>query len=33
MKNTYADLLADSENSEIDAVVGVPHREILEKSS
>ncbi len=32
MKNTYADLLADSENSEIDAVVGVPHREILRKA-
>jgi nucleotide-binding universal stress UspA family protein len=29
MKNTYADLLKDSENSELMATVGVPHREIL----
>jgi len=32
LQNTYADLLADSENSEIDAVVGVPPREILRKA-
>lgn len=32
MRNTYADLLADSENNEIDSVVGVPHREILRKA-
>lgn len=32
MRNTYADLLADSENNEIDTVVGVPHREILRKA-
>jgi len=29
MKNTYGDLLKDSENVEIEAAVGVPHREIL----
>jgi nucleotide-binding universal stress UspA family protein len=29
MRNTYADLLKDSENSELVAAVGVPHREIL----
>lgn len=29
MKNTYGDLLADSENAVIEATVGVPHREIL----
>jgi nucleotide-binding universal stress UspA family protein len=29
MRNTYADLLKDSENSELVATVGVPHREIL----
>ena len=32
MRNTYGELLADSENVEIDAVVGVPHREILRKA-
>jgi nucleotide-binding universal stress UspA family protein len=32
MKNTYDKLLADSENSEIAAAVGVPHREILRKA-
>jgi len=29
MKNTYGELLKDSENSVIEAVVGAPHREIL----
>jgi nucleotide-binding universal stress UspA family protein len=29
MRNTYADLLKDSENSELVAAVGAPHREIL----
>lgn len=32
MRNTYGDLLADSENAEIEAVVGAPHREILRKA-
>ncbi len=32
MKNTYDTLLKDSENSVLDAVVGVPHREILRKA-
>jgi nucleotide-binding universal stress UspA family protein len=32
MKNTYDALLKDSENSEIDATVGNPHREILRKA-
>ncbi|MGD2269784.1 MAG: universal stress protein [Desulfobacterales bacterium] len=32
MKNTYDVLLKDSENSVIEAVVGVPHREILRKA-
>jgi nucleotide-binding universal stress UspA family protein len=32
MRNTYAGLLKDSENSVIEAVVGVPHREILRKA-
>ncbi|MGD9306248.1 MAG: universal stress protein, partial [Desulfobacterales bacterium] len=32
MKNTYSTLLADSENSIIDAAVGVPYREILRKA-
>ena len=32
MKNTYDKLLADSENSQIDAAVGVPSREILRKA-
>lgn len=32
MKNTYADLLKDSENSTLEAVIGVPHREILRKA-
>ena len=32
MKNTYADLLKDSENSILEAVVGAPHREILRKA-
>ncbi len=32
MKNTYDKLLADSENSEIAAAVGVPYREILRKA-
>jgi nucleotide-binding universal stress UspA family protein len=32
MKNTYDKLLADSENSRIEAAVGVPHREILRKA-
>ena len=29
MKNTYGDLLKDSANVEIEAAVGIPHREIL----
>lgn len=29
IRNTYADLLEDSENNVIEAVVGAPHREIL----
>jgi nucleotide-binding universal stress UspA family protein len=32
MKNTYDTLLADSENSVIEAAVGVPYREILRKA-
>jgi len=32
MRNTYDTLLADSENSVIEATVGVPHREILRKA-
>jgi nucleotide-binding universal stress UspA family protein len=32
MKHTYADLLEDSENHRIEAVVGAPHREILRKA-
>ncbi len=32
MKNTYDKLLADSENSRIEAEVGVPYREILRKA-
>lgn len=32
MRNTYGDLLKDSENSSIETVVGVPHREILRKA-
>jgi nucleotide-binding universal stress UspA family protein len=32
MKHTYADLLEDSENSTLEAVIGVPHREILRKA-
>ena len=32
MKNTYGELLKDSENSELEAVVGAPHREILRKA-
>jgi nucleotide-binding universal stress UspA family protein len=32
MKHTYADLLKDSENSTLEAVIGVPHREILRKA-
>ena len=32
MKNTYDKLLADSENSQITAAVGVPYREILRKA-
>ena len=32
MKNTYGDLLKDSENVSLDAVVGAPHREILRKA-
>jgi len=32
MKNTYDVLLADSENTVIDAAVGIPHREILRKA-
>ncbi len=32
MKNTYNSLLEDSENSVLEAVIGVPHREILRKA-
>lgn len=32
MKNTYGDLLKDSENAALEAAVGVPHREILRKA-
>ena len=32
MKNTYGTLLEDSENSVIEAAVGVPYREILRKA-
>lgn len=32
MKHTYADLLKDSEQSTLEAVIGVPHREILRKA-
>ncbi|MGD8285768.1 MAG: universal stress protein, partial [Desulfobacterales bacterium] len=32
MKNTYGELLKDSENSVLEAVVGAPHREILRKA-
>ena len=32
LKNTYGALLEDSENNEIEAVVGMPHREILRKA-
>jgi nucleotide-binding universal stress UspA family protein len=32
MQNTYSTLLEDSENSEINATVGNPHREILRKA-
>lgn len=32
MKNTYGDLLKDSENSTLEAVIGVPHREILRRA-
>jgi nucleotide-binding universal stress UspA family protein len=32
MKHTYADLLKDSEQSSLEAVIGVPHREILRKA-
>ena len=32
MKNTYGVLLEDSENSELEAVIGMPHREILRKA-
>lgn len=32
MKNTYVELLKDSENSVIEAVIGIPHREILRKA-
>ena len=32
MKNTYGELLKDSENSELEAVIGMPHREILRKA-
>lgn len=32
MKNTYGALLADSENSVIEAAVGVPYREILRRA-
>ncbi len=32
MKHTYGTLLEDSENSVLEAVIGVPHREILRKA-
>ena len=32
MKHTYDELLKDSENSTLEAVIGVPHREILRKA-
>ena len=32
MKHTYADLIKDSEHSTLEAVIGVPHREILRKA-
>ena len=32
MKNTYAELLADSDNVVLEAAVGLPHREILRKA-
>lgn len=32
MKHTYANLLEDSEHSTLEAVIGVPHREILRKA-
>jgi nucleotide-binding universal stress UspA family protein len=32
MKHTYADLLQGSENATLEAVIGVPHREILRKA-
>lgn len=32
LKNTYAELLEDSEDNQIEAVVGMPHREILRKA-
>jgi nucleotide-binding universal stress UspA family protein len=32
MKHTYAELLKDSEKSSLEAVIGVPHREILRKA-
>ena len=32
MKHTYESLLEDSENSSLEAVIGVPHREILRKA-
>ena len=32
MKNTYADLLKDTDNVTMEAVIGMPHREILRKA-
>jgi nucleotide-binding universal stress UspA family protein len=32
MKHTYAELLKDSDNATIEAVIGAPHREILRKA-
>ena len=32
MKHTYANLLEDSEHTHLEAVIGVPHREILRKA-
>jgi nucleotide-binding universal stress UspA family protein len=32
MKHTYGELLKDSENSTLEAIIGVPHREILRKA-
>jgi nucleotide-binding universal stress UspA family protein len=32
MKHTYAELLKDAENVSLDAIVGMPHREILRKA-